>query len=546
MRLPLRTKVLAIVVVAAVLPLGLTGVWLAAGAERSGEDQLRKRLNDALVRTAQDIGARWVTHRSRLLALAEAAEVQGALDDQQIEGSRQLREGVLPTAIALREGIVDVRLRDAAGTTRWHWDPARPMPGPVVSTSLDVFQRGKHARIGTLDVDLQATAILSMGPGSSAGIGSAITLVDRRTGALLLPLPFDFALVSREKFFWAGEAWLALTRSLDDPSLTIVAYAPLTPYVAPFREAGRRGLAALAMVTAVTCVAVLLLTHRTTRSLGRLAQAARGVSRGDFDRTVEVSGADEVSDLAVAFNTMTENLRRTMAELTRRESVAAVGEFASSLAHEVRNPLTAIRLELQRLEERLPGDAQLREPLDRALRSVMRLDRTVGGALQIARSGQLTLQPVDLQTVLDGVIAEVEPEATERGVTITQQVSETGCTLHADEGALHQLFLNLVLNGLQAVSRGDVVSLEVERAGPHVVVKVSDTGPGIPADAVARVFEPFYSTKSAGTGLGLPIARRIAQAHGGELVVESAAGVIGTMMVVRLPGAAVTSRTGQA
>ena len=108
MRLPLRTKVLAIVVVAAVLPLGLTGVWLAAGAERSGEDQLRKRLNDALVRTAQDIGARWVTHRSRLLALAEAAEVQGALDDQQIEGSRQLREGVLPTAIALREGIVDV------------------------------------------------------------------------------------------------------------------------------------------------------------------------------------------------------------------------------------------------------------------------------------------------------------------------------------------------------------------------------------------------------------------------------------------------------
>jgi len=271
-----------------------------------------------------------------------------------------------------------------------------------------------------------------------------------------------------------------------------------------------------------------------TRSLGRLAAAAEAVSRGELDRRVEATGRDEIGQVASAFNTMIESLRRTLRELADRQALAAVGEFAASLSHEVRNALTSIRLDLQVSGEQLPDESTVKEPHERALKEIGRLNETVTGALELARSGRLKQVRLDLWTPLLAAIHAAGPEFAERQARL--DVPEPGAPIMVagDSAALEQLFLNILLNAAQALDDGGAAALEVESANGQVSVIIRDDGQGIPAEALDRVFEAFYSTREGGTGLGLPIARRIAQAHGGQLRVRTAVGT-GTEVEITLP-----------
>jgi signal transduction histidine kinase len=271
-----------------------------------------------------------------------------------------------------------------------------------------------------------------------------------------------------------------------------------------------------------------------TRSLEALSRAADAVARGDLDRRIEAQGGDEVSRLARAFNTMTESLQATLAKLARRESAAAVGEFAASLAHEVRNPLTAIKVDLQSVEERLPPDSPLREPQARALREVTRLDDTVASTLTVARSGRIRAKPLDLRAPVHAAADAARPSFDSRSARLRIEPSPSPIPVKGDAAALEQLFLNLIQNAAEALSpNGEaVVELSVEDGSASVTIR--DAGRGMPAEVQEKAFEPFFSTRSEGTGLGLPIARRIASAHSAELTLQSLPGQ-GTTAVVTLP-----------
>jgi two-component system sensor histidine kinase HydH len=199
-----------------------------------------------------------------------------------------------------------------------------------------------------------------------------------------------------------------------------------------------------------------------------------------------------------------------------------VGEFAASLAHEIRNPLTAIRVDLQHLTRHAKPDVAEREALDRALRQVDRLDRAVSSALELARGGAVHLTPTPLDPVIRDDIAAAGPEAAQRQTRVSHTPGTgSGVSVLADAGALHQLFLNLLLNAIQAVDNGGTVQVESAREDDRVVVSITDDGRGIPADQQARIFDPFYTTKSGGTGLGLAVARRIVISLGGEITIRS-------------------------
>ena len=138
------------------------------------------------------------------------------------------------------------------------------------------------------------------------------------------------------------------------------------------------------------------------------------MAQGDLHREVDSEGRDEVGRVGRAFNAMTESLRRTLQELSQRRALAAVGEFAASLAHEVRNPLTSIRVDLQRIEERLPEDEETLELMTRTLRKIEGLNRSVTGALQVARSGSVTLAPLNLRTPLKAAVQMAVPTFQDR------------------------------------------------------------------------------------------------------------------------------------
>jgi signal transduction histidine kinase len=260
------------------------------------------------------------------------------------------------------------------------------------------------------------------------------------------------------------------------------------------------------------------------------------VSLGDLDRKLPEPRRDEVGQVTRAFNRMTDNLRRTVDALSAKESMAAVGEFAAGLAHEIRNPLTSIQVDLQYVEERLPADSPLREPQAKALAELGRLDATVSDALRVARSGQVRMANIDLRDVLDAAAHAVSPSFEARQGRLEKTLPETPLALRGDAAALEQLFLNLLRNAAEALPEGGLASLRVTTPEGSIEVCVDDSGPGMSPEVQSRAFEPLFSTRTEGTGLGLPIALRIATAHGGSIEIESRSEG-GTRVTVRLPTA---------
>jgi signal transduction histidine kinase len=258
------------------------------------------------------------------------------------------------------------------------------------------------------------------------------------------------------------------------------------------------------------------------------------VAGGQLGRRVEVRSHDEVGRVAGAFNTMTESLRHTLDQLAERESLAAVNEFAAALAHEVRNPLTSIRLDLQEVDECLPADSPLRKLQGRALEDVQRLDRTVAGALDTARSGHIEPRDIDLREPLRSAVHAAGPAFEARGAQLEWAEPSQAAPVRGDPDALERVFLNLLLNAADALDVCGVASVELKRGEGEVSVVVHDDGQGVPAEDAERIFDPFFTTRPGGTGVGLAVARRIVVGHRGEITLSSEPGR-GTTVHVRLP-----------
>jgi signal transduction histidine kinase len=541
--LSLRSKFILIVLGGAVLPLALLGLWLTRTAERSGEELLRARLQTSLSQVVDEIGLRWLSQRSQLLRLAESRAIQAALRDSlttQAADDAALAE--LRTLYAgMGDAVGSAEILDMSDAARWNvgGDDGATRGGlqtePTLTVRLGIFDAATGARLGNLDARVLMSGLLPGGAGWGGVSGSVLAVFDRSSGASLIPLSIDPALFARQSFVWGEEPWLTVRHVLHEPPMDLVLAAPVTPFAEPFQEAARRNLWILVIVALGGFALATLLTRRTTRALVRLAAAAEAVSRGDLERRVEEAAGDEVGRVARAFNSMTESLRRTLRELSQRQALAAVGEFAASLAHEVRNPLTSIRLDLQRVEEKLPDESDARDLLGRALGEIERVDRSVTGALRVARSGRITHEPVDVRQPLEAALHSAGPEFKARNARLEPaQFGEEPISVKGEAAALEQLFLNLLLNAAQALDPGERAGVELEADSGEALISVWDTGSGIAPEELEKVFKPFYSTRPEGTGLGLAIAQRIAVAHGGDLSIESTPGS-GTTVRVRLP-----------
>jgi signal transduction histidine kinase len=551
----LRGKILLIVLGGGMLPLALIALWLTHSAQRSGETLLRNRLDSTLARATRDVGVRWVRQRSALLSIAEDTVVRRLLraanegrDSRAQPSGAQL--AIPPSSAAsLRAATALITIRDAGGRPRWVVD-ADASGAPILLPAADSLRVGYAAErdvlhiklpiselgadsLGVVDAAFRTTSLVPATVGSAAGAGASVTVFDRATGIAVVTAPFDPDLLRRDHFVWGGETWLSATRDLDDPYIQLVAAAPLGAFTVPFEDAARRGFIALALVAALAIVIATILTRRATRSLVQLADAADAVARGDLDRHIEPHTTDEVGRLARAFNSMTASLRRMLAELAQRQAVVAVGEFASALAHEVRNPLTVIRLNLQHIEEHVAENEALHRSVARALRDIDRLETTVAGALRVARTGQLAMDTVDLRVPLEAALRAAAPVFAQRQVIIEPLPPEAdGCQVQGNSAALEQLFLNLLLNAGQACSAGARVGVRVELFEESAKVTVWDTGVGFEPAAHTRAFEPFFTTKAEGTGLGLTVARRVVDAHGGTITIESEPGAGSNVHVV--------------
>jgi signal transduction histidine kinase len=281
-----------------------------------------------------------------------------------------------------------------------------------------------------------------------------------------------------------------------------------------------------------------LVSQRLLSPIQTLTEGVKAVAAGDLSRKVEVSSSDELGLLAREFNAMAASLSRQQDELRRGERLAAVGRISAQITHEIRNPLNAIGLNAELLAEELaktrdaPADAS--QLVASISREVDRLEAVAEGYLHFARLPKPSLARIDLNEVAEGLLGFLGPELQAGGVEVERELAPVPLPLRGDEGQLRAVLLNLVRNSREAMPSGGRVTLRTRRDRDAVVAEVADTGGGIPPGDLTRIFEPFYSTKERGTGLGLAFALQVVKEHGGTIRCESAAGR-GTTFTIRLP-----------
>lgn len=249
-------------------------------------------------------------------------------------------------------------------------------------------------------------------------------------------------------------------------------------------------------------------------------------------------GESDGGELLLIARDVTEEHRRA-AMTVEQERLGAITTLAAGVAHEIGNPLNSLNIHLQLIEReaRQQGSGD-REKIAQHVRTctdeVRRLDQVIHQFLRAVRPTRPVLEPCPANDLLKEVLDVLQPELDKKGVLVEREFGRDLPRLLADRGQMKQVFFNLIRNGLQAMTSGGILRIRTEALGDRIVVTVRDTGGGIPPEVLQRMFEPYFTTKSEGTGLGLMIVQRVVREHGGLIEVSSEPGR-GTTFRILLP-----------
>jgi len=260
-------------------------------------------------------------------------------------------------------------------------------------------------------------------------------------------------------------------------------------------------------------------------------------ARGGAGSPTPTTGAAEVGHVMI-LRDITKS-RRTAQQTIESERLNALTLLAAGVAHEIGNPLNSLHIHLQLMErsvQKLDGDAkgELEQSIDVARSEVNRLDSIVTQFLRAIRPSRPQFRPENLNTIVEEVVRFFTPEIHDRDIVVEQELRSDLPLLQLDRDQMKQAFYNVIKNSLEAMQRHGTLRIQTDMDDTHVLIRFVDTGRGMSAENLSRVFEPYFTTKPSGTGLGLLIVRRIVREHGGELSIESGKGK-GLTVTIRLP-----------
>jgi signal transduction histidine kinase len=412
--------------------------------------------------------------------------VAGGVSNVMLSGQPDAVPGLLSTLVGHRNDLVSASLLGAEG---------------VISASTERAMLGQ--RPWPAPQNVTATTIIPA-PGGDASVF-----------AVLQPIANLPACARCHGTQAAANGWLDLRFSRD-----------------PVMEAETRLARTLTFSAGVAFIALLgillwLLGREAVTPLQRLVAAMRRAESGDLGVRADEGRPDELGTAARSFDAMLAALRRSQAELeafyrermVRADRFAAVGEIATGLAHEIKNPLAGLSGALELMAEDLADNARHSEVLTEMRHQVQRLTNTMESLLSFARPPRAKLRATDVNVSVEKVLFLIRQQCRDGCVTIVPDLGASLPNVLADSSQLEQVFLNLCLNACQAMQKRDGSRLVVRtRPGEGTVhVEIEDSGPGIPAEARPHVFKPFYTTKGEGNGLGLAISARIVSEHGGHI-----------------------------
>jgi signal transduction histidine kinase len=302
-------------------------------------------------------------------------------------------------------------------------------------------------------------------------------------------------------------------------------------------------LVAGAGAVAICGALLVVLTYTVQRPMVELQQKIAQLGGGDLNVGVSFAHRnDEIGDLGRNFNRMVQQLRESREEIerlhrtqmSRAEHFATLGEVATGLAHEIRNPLAGIAGVIEIIGRDLPASSPARAVVKDVRQEIGRINHIVTDLLQTARPHPPKVRKSDLNITVEHAVMLGRQQAMAKGIEITLHKDPSLPEVEHDSDQIHQVLLNLLLNSQQAIDAKGKIEVTVERKGSCAVIEVKDNGRGISPEHLPNIFRPFYTTKGDGTGLGLSLARRIVEDHHGRIDVTSTVGK-GTTFAVVLP-----------
>jgi signal transduction histidine kinase len=294
---------------------------------------------------------------------------------------------------------------------------------------------------------------------------------------------------------------------------------------------------------AICAVLIVVLAHFIRRPLIELQEKIGEVSEGNLNVAVSFSRRnDEIGDLGRNFNHMLQQLREGRDEIerlhrtqmSRAEHLATLGELATGLAHEIRNPLAGIAGVIEIVGRDLPTTSPARAVVKDIRQEIAQIDRAVTDLVEMARPHPPQIHSSDLNTTVDHAVASARQQALSKPIQLELVKSPDLPDVDHDSVQIHQVLLNLLLNAVQAIDKEGIIHVETARDDDTAMIVVSDTGRGIAPENLPNIFRAFYTTKGNGTGLGLSLARRLVEEHHGRIEASSVVGK-GSKFVVFLP-----------
>ncbi|MDZ7761390.1 MAG: ATP-binding protein [Desulfovermiculus sp.] len=304
----------------------------------------------------------------------------------------------------------------------------------------------------------------------------------------------------------------------------------------------KENITLIVLIVALFAIGMIsVLSYWITRPIRRLVVATNQIAAGNLKQEIPVQSKDELGVLTASFNSMAKHLSRVQNELVRSEKLISLGRFSAGVAHEIRNPLNAIKGAIVFLQRRRSEDGLVQEYITLISEEIDRLNRFVSEFLNFAKEKQLNIVRTDLNRLIRNVQHLHSTKAEDHNVRFLNHLDPFLPHVPLDSDQMEQVLVNCLLNAIEAMPKGGEVhfTTTVERDGflnsqTTIKIIIEDTGIGISPEHLQNIFDPFFSTKETGTGLGMPLSLGIVESHGGSLKVTSDAGE-GTRVVIELP-----------
>ncbi len=344
----------------------------------------------------------------------------------------------------------------------------------------------------------------------------------------------------------AGQPQKAICTNIRNSTNYIVGALQVGIPLKEIDEPRRRALLVIVLASvggaAIAIVIAFYLARRISRPLLQVVAVTRRVARGDLSGEVPVVGKDEIGELARSFNQMIRDLSQAQEQLVRSQRLAAIGQLAGSVSHELRNPLSVLRSSSYYLRTQLPdADPKIAKHLNIIEQEIASANKIITDLLDFSRTKPPTLQHTYLNYLIEEALSRIEVPST---VTVKLELREGLPALKADTFQLEQVLGNLLTNAIQAMPEGGTLTVGTDRLDGRLIATVRDTGAGIQPENLEQVFEPLFTTKARGIGLGLAVCKTLIENHGGTISVESAVGE-GTTFTLSLPLTATRPDAGQ-